>query len=51
MLTLYELTDEFLQLQQMLEDGEADEQLNMIWKKRPIITQKLLETLKARLKH
>ena len=27
MLTLYELTDEFLQLQQMLEDGEADEQI------------------------
>lgn len=27
MLTLYELTDEFLQLQQILEDGEADEQI------------------------
>lgn len=26
-MTLYELTDEFLQLQQMLEDGEADEQI------------------------
>lgn len=26
-MTLYELTDEFLQLQQILEDGEADEQI------------------------